>query len=175
MLIDGSVTMVSFCLIFALLVFAASILIPISGYIRKRWKGLAIGCLMQPVVIVVVCGLVFSGIVAYEVYTVRRQAQSAMVSVKTVEQGPNGTDTLLWYLKADEECLVKSEGRRQRYDVIRLDSVAAGVSVEDRIVVRFDLDNQQVTATDYDAPVEVVNVNWDKVKAFFGNVSNGKP
>ena len=168
MLIDGSVTMVSFCLIFALLVFAASIFIPISGYIRKRWKGLAIGCLIQPIVFVVVCCLVFGGIVAYEVLTVQRQTKAAMVTVQTVEQGTEGADTVKWYLKDDEECLMKSEGHRERYDVIRLDSVAAGVSVEDRIVVRFDLDNQQVTATDYDQPIEVINVNWDKVKAYFG-------
>ena len=175
MLIDGSVTMVSFCLIFAFLVFAASILIPMTGYIRKRWKGLAIGCLIQPVACLVVCCLVFSGIVAYEVLSLRRQAKSAMVAVQTVEQGTEGTDTVEWYLKDDEECLMKSEGHRGRFDVIRLDSVAAGVSVEDRIVVRFDIDNQQVTATDYDAPIEVISVNWDKVKAYFGKSTSPAP
>ena len=55
----------------------------------------------------------------------------------------------------------------EHYDVIRLDSVAAGVSVDDRIVVRFDLKNQQVTATDYDQPIEVLRVDWEKVKAYF--------
>jgi len=41
------------------------------------------------------------------------------------------------------------------------------VSVEDRIVVRFDIEHQKVTATDYDSPAEVVGVDWDKVKAYF--------
>ena len=168
MLIDGAVGMVSFCLIFGLLVTVVSILIPVYGYMRKQWKGLALGCLIQPVVCFVVCCLVFGGIVAYEVLSLRSQTKSAMVSVETIEQGVNSTDTLKWYLKDDEECLVKTRGHYERFDVIRLDSVAAGVSVEDRIVVCFNIENQKVTATDYDAPIEVTSVNWDKVKAYFG-------
>ena len=169
MLIDGAVSMVSFVVIFGLLVTVASIVIPMYGFNRKRWKGLAIGCLIQPIACLVVIGIVFGSIVLYEVYSLNRQVKSAMVTVKTIEQTADGVDTLKWHLKADDECLIKSkDGRRERYDVIRLDSVAAGVSVEDRIVVRFDLDNQQATATDYDAPIEVVSVNWDKVKAYFG-------
>lgn len=31
----------------------------------------------------------------------------------------------------------------------------------------FDLKNQQVTATDYDQPIEVLSVDWEKVKAYF--------
>ena len=171
MLIDGSVSMVSFILIFGLLVTAASILIPMYGYMRKRWKGLAIGCLIQPIACAVILGLVFGGIVAFEISSLDRQTKSAMVAVKTVEQGKQGTDTLEWYLKDDDECIrcvSRHSTRYNLYDVIRLDSVAAGVSVDDRIVVRFDLKNQKVTATDYDKPIEVVSVNWDKVKAYFG-------
>lgn len=162
--------MVSFILIFSLLVTAASILIPIYGYMRKRWKGLALGCLIQPIVCAVILGLVFGGIVAFEIYSLDRQTKSAMVAVKTVEQGKEGTDTLEWYLKDDEECIrcdSRLSSNHNFYDVIRLDSVAAGVSVDDRIVVRFDLKNQQVTATDYDQPIEVLSVDWDKVKAYF--------
>ena len=58
--------MVSFILIFGLLVTAASILIPIYGYMRKRWKGLALGCLIQPIACAVILCLVFGGIVAFE-------------------------------------------------------------------------------------------------------------
>ena len=162
--------MVSFSLIFGLLVLMASIVIPFYGYMRKRWKGLALGCLIQPIACIVVFGVVFGGIIAYEVLALRQQCESAMVTVKTIEQGANGTDTLKWYLKDDEECLVRSkenEEKRQRYDVVRLDSLAAGVSVEDRIVVRFDLKNQKATATDYDQPIEILKVNWDKVRAYF--------
>ena len=159
--------MVSFSLIFGLLVLMASIVIPFYGYMRKRWKGLALGCLIQPIACIVVFGVVFGGIIAYEVLALRQQCESAMVAVKTIEQGTNGTDTLKWYLKDDEECFVRSEDGRKRYDVIRLDSLAAGVSVEDRIVVRFDLKNQKATATDYDQPAEILQVDWEKVQTYF--------
>ena len=158
--------MVSFILIFGLLVTAASILIPIYGYMRKRWKGLALGCLIQPIACAVIFCLVFGGIVAFEIYSLDRQTKSAMVAVKTIEQRTKGTDTLKWYLK-DEECIMRCGSEHEHYDVIRLDSVAAGVSVDDRIVVRFDLKNRQVTATDYDQPIEVLSVDWEKVKAYF--------
>jgi len=167
MLIDGAVNIVSFILIFGFMVTAASILIPMYGYTRKRWKGLALGCLIQPLACAVVIGLVIGSIVAYEVYTLNRQTKSAMVAVKTVEQKSKDTDTLKWYLKNDEECIVRCSGKRQYYDVIRLDSIAAGVSVDDRIVVRFDIKNRQVTATDNNQPIEVLSVDWDKVKAYF--------
>jgi hypothetical protein len=42
------------------------------------------------------------------------------------------------------------------------------VAVDDRIVVRFDTKKKKVVATDLDTPMEVVNVNWDKVRAYFG-------
>ena len=95
------------------------------------------------------------------------EMKSAMVTVKSIEQGVNGTDTLTWYLKANEECLLDSEKKSGRFDVIRLDSLDTGVCVEDRIVVRFDIKNQKATATDYDLPAEVVDVDWDKVRDYF--------
>ena len=93
--------------------------------------------------------------------------KSAMVTIKSIEQDVNGTDTLTWYLKANEECLLDYEKKSGRFDVIRLDSLDTGVCVEDRIVVRFDIKNQKATATDYDLPAEVVDVNWDKVRDYF--------
>ena len=106
-----------------------------------------------------------------------------MVTVRTTEPGVYGTDTLTWYLKPDNECLVEYkrlvmadstetdsldiyEGR-DRFDIIRLDSLSTAVCVEDHIIVRFDLQNQKATATDYDQPIEVVDIDWDKVKAYF--------
>ena len=74
---------------------------------------------------------------------------------------------LTWYVKTDGECLLDSDDADDRFDVIRLDSLSAGVSVEDRIVVRFDIKNQKASATDFDQPAEVVDVNWEKVKDYF--------
>ena len=90
-----------------------------------------------------------------------------MVTVRTIEQNANDTDTLTWYVKTDGECLLDSDDADDRFDVIRLDSLSAGVSVEDRIVVRFDIKNQKASATDFDQPAEMVDVNWEKVKDYF--------
>ena len=137
------------------------------GYCRRRWKGAAIGCLMQPVVCLVVIGVVTAGVFIYKRVSYKMEMKSAMVTVKSIEKNVNGADTLTWYLKANEECLLDSEKKSGRFDVIRLDSLDTGVCVEDRIVVRFDIKNQKANATDYDLPAEVVDVDWDKVRDYF--------
>lgn len=155
-------------LCFGVMVIVISTVIPVLGFFRKRWKGLAIGLLLLPVVCAVIIGAVGLGVYYYHEYSVNMEKKSAMVTVRSIEQEANDTDTLTWYLKADEECIqLDSEDYEEYFDVIRLDSLSAGVSVEDRIVVRFDLKNQKVSATDFDKPAEVVDVNWDKVKAYF--------
>ena len=155
-------------LCFGVMVIVISTVIPVLGFFRKRWKGLAIGLLLLPVVCAVVIGVVGLGVYYYHEYSVNMEKKSAMVTVRSIEKSANDTDTLTWYLKADEECLLDSEERTDHFDVIRLDSLKTSVSVEDRIVVRFDIENEKVSATDYDQPAEVVDVNWDKVRTYFG-------
>ena len=156
---------------FGLIVIAISTVIPVLGFFRKRWKGLAIGLLLLPVVCAVIIGAVGLGVYYYHEYSVNMEKKSAMVTVRSIEKSSNDTDTLTWYLKADDECILlnsdEDDEEDDRFDVIRLDSLDAGVSVEDRIVVRFDIKNQKVSATDYDQPAEVVDVNWDKVRDYF--------
>ena len=165
------------------LVLLASIAIPVFGYRRKQWKGLILGLLLLPVVCIVAYCLLFGSVVAYELLSIEKQRDSAMVTVRSTEPGTLGTDTLTWYVKADEECfmehlfLMKTDDtssdsieikqKRGWFDVILLDSLPTSVSVEDRIVVRFDLKNQKATATDYDGPAEILNVDWEKVQAYF--------
>ena len=164
---EGFVVARVFFVSFSLIVIALSTAIPMYGYYRRRWKGAAIGCLMQPVACVVVIGVVTLCVSLYKLVSYQMEKKSAMVTVMSTEQGANGTDTLMWYLKSDEECLLESGGKSDRFDVIRLDSLKTSVSVDDRIVVRFDLENEKVMATDYDQPAEVVGVDWGKVKAVF--------
>lgn len=184
MISDIALTVAMLAIVFTFLVFLASIAIPVYGYSRKRWKGLALGCLIQPIV----CVIVFTGVsgiyVAYKVYSIHQQRKSAMVTVRSIEQGKDGTDTLTWYLQDNDECLMSQKfasaadesdsdtsdddiSRHDLYDVILLDSIKTSVCVEDRVIVRFDLKNQKATATDYDMPAEVVKVNWDKVRGYF--------
>lgn len=154
--------------IFGVLVIAISTFIPVYGYLRRRWKGLAIGCLVQPVVCAVLIGAAIAGGIFFRKQKVKMEKNSAMVTVRSIEKNTNDTDTLTWYLKTDGECLLDCDDADDRFDVIRLDSLSAGVSVEDRIVVRFDIKNQKVSATDFDQPAEVLDVNWEKVKDYFG-------
>ena len=153
--------------IFGVLVIAISTFIPVYGYLRRRWKGLAIGCLVQPVVCAALIGAAVAGAFFFHDQKSEREKNSAMVTVKSIEKNVNDTDTLTWYVKTDGECLLDSDDADDRFDVIRLDSLSAGVSVEDRIVVRFDIKNQKASATDFDQPAEVVDVNWEKVKDYF--------
>ena len=157
-----------FVVIFGVLVIAISTFIPVYGYLRRRWKGLAIGCLVQPVVCAALIGAAVAGAFFFHDQKSEREKNSAMVTVRTIEQNANDTDTLTWYVKTDGECLLDSDDADDRFDVIRLDSLSAGVSVEDRIVVRFDIKNQKASATDFDQPAEVLDVNWEKVKDYFG-------
>ena len=152
-------------IIVMMVVVMASIVIPIYGYNRKRWKGLALGCLLQPIACGVIIIALISGYAIYSNYDIESQKKSVMVTVQTVEASSEKADTLMWYIKADEECIMQKEEKESYYDVIRLDS--ARVGVEDRIVVSFDLKKKQVKATDLGAPIKVVNVDWDKVEAYF--------
>ena len=157
-----------FVIVFGALVIAISTVIPVYGYFRRRLKGLAIGCLVQPVVCAVLIGAAIAGGIFFHKQKIKREKNSAMVTVRSIEKNTNDTDTLTWYLKTDGECLLDCDDADDRFDVIRLDSLSAGVSVEDRIVVRFDIKNQKVSATDFDQPAEVLDVNWEKVKDYFG-------
>ena len=167
MFIEEYIGLKLYLLGFGIFVISISLVIPVYGYLRKRWKGVAIGFLMQLVVCAVTIGVVVAGSIAYVRVSFKMEEKSAMVTVRSIEKVADDTDTLTWYLKADELCIVDSEEKKDYFDIIRLDSLKTSVSVEDRIVVRFDIENEKVIATDYDQPAEVIDVNWDKVKAYF--------
>ena len=150
-----------------------SIVIPFYGFIRNRWKGLAIGCLLQPVCFALVCVLFFVGVYLYQKYELNGYRNAAMVSVKKTDA--NG-DTHIWHMKTDDECFYECREKGMNsdflsydlvklFDVVPMDSTA--VCVDDKIVVRFDLGKHQVTAFEHDEPIEVANVNWDKVKEYW--------
>lgn len=165
-----------------LLILVATIMIPMFGYKRKRWKGLALGCLLQPVVFLILASIFIGSVVGYEIHKRNQQKESAMVTVRTTEPGAYGIDTITWYVKADDECIIECKQWKKneydkndslmtdiyykKFDVFRLDSDSNAVCVEDRVVVRFDLKHRKATATDYGKPAEVINVDWDKAKAY---------
>ena len=168
----------------------ASIAIPCYGLYRKRLKGLALGCLIQPFVFGLFCILLAIGVRLYHNNEINKCRDAAMVTVrKTVVEG---TDTILytWYMKPDEECLYtvevsgrkdvdnddedededseKSDNKKKEdinlFDVVTIDSNTLGI--EDRVVVHLDVDSRTATATDFDEPIDVVNIDWEKVENY---------
>ena len=163
---------ISIALLLALLV-VLSLFIPFIGFIRKRWKGLAIGCLIQPVICVVLIMLMVGGSAYYNIRKLRKQRKAAMVTVRKIEKD---SDAHYWYLKAGDECFYEFRDTAgealmrikhlKLFDVVREDSNS--VCVDDKIFVRFDLKNRRVTATEYEDTIEVINVDWEKVERYFG-------
>ena len=104
------------------------------------------------------------GIVGYHESKTNRQRESAMVAVCTLRADSAKTDTLRWYIKADEECFHVDKKDIKAFDVIRLDQ--ASVGVEDRIVVKFNVKKKQVVATDFGKPIKVEKVDWEQVRDY---------
>ena len=184
MFIDRDYTTILWIAFIILLIVVASVVIPIYGYKWKRWKGLALGCLAQPVVCAIVIFSVLIGIFIYELWDFKKEKDKAMVTVRSIEKNGDRVDTLIWYVKADEECIMErkkqapSDEEEERdstdeakdiewFDVIPIENFAHGVNIEDRIMVRFDLKNKSVVATDYDERAEVTKVDWDQVRDYF--------
>ena len=148
-----------------------SLMIPVYGYIRKRWKGFFIGLLLMPIIAGIVVFVVTVCSIGYIERGIIQDSREAMVSLQGVDVARQRNDTLEWYLRDDDICMYRKQGDETKdaflyYDVIRLDS--ASIGVEDRIVVKFDLKKRKVTATDMDKPMKVVKVDWEKVNSYFG-------
>lgn len=145
-----------------------SFLIPFYYFQRKWWKGLFIGIPVQIAVFIFWGGVIGFGSLLYMDYYFEKEVSSAMVTLRGADVARHRGDTLVWALTPDEECLVGKEEEDDRkrlyYDFLRLSPVSVGV--EDRIVVTFDVKHKKVTATDMDKPMEVVQVDWEKVNDY---------
>ena len=148
--------------------------IPLFGFLHKRWKGLAWGCLAQLFALTLGCVLVVFLFHKLLRSDVNKKREAAMVTVKKEATDHNWE---FWYLKPDEECLYEynKTGNKdllfldfhdfQLYDVLLVDSNK--VCVDDKIFVSFDLKGHKVSATEFDEPLEIVHIDWDKVSEYF--------
>ena len=132
-----------------------SFLIPFYYFQRKWWKGLFIGIPVQIAVFILGGVVIGFGSLLYVDNFFEKEVDNAMVTVRGTDVARHNSDTLVWSLTPDEVCLV---------DFLRLSPVSVGV--EDRIVVTFDVKHKKVTATDMDKPMEVVQVDWEKVNDY---------
>ena len=205
-------------LLILVLIMVASNVIPFIGFIRKRWKGLIIGCLVQPFVCLVAFLLAIGGFALFKQYDIKKNRAEAMLTIKG-EDHDGGAD--FWYLKTNEECFCefkvilkaedeekaeddedqskddegqgkdgKDQGKEDNgqsnekangkdnpeykhalmdvitlFDIVPIDSCS--VCVDDKIVVTFDRKNRKVTAKEYEVPMEIVAVDWEKVDDYF--------
>ena len=156
------VLMLAFAL--SIIIVMASVIIPIRLFNWKRWKGLILGLVLQPIVCAILISCVFMGIVGYTKSKADRQRESAMVAVCTVKADSTKTDTLTWYIKADDECFLVDDKEFKAFDVIRLGHSSVGV--EDRIVVKFNVKKKQAVATDFGKPIKVEKVDWEQVRDY---------
>ena len=156
------------------IVFLVSFAIPFYYFQRKWWKGLFIGIPVQIAVFIFWGVVIGFGSMLYVDNFFEKEVDNAMVTVRGTDVARHNSDTLVysdtlvWSLTPDEVCLVGKEKEKVRkrfyYDFLRLSPVSVGV--EDRIVVTFDVKHKKVTATDMDKPMEVVQVDWEKVNDY---------
>ena len=163
-------------------IFMLTFFIPYYGFLRKSWKGLGIGCLLQPVIAIAGIALVmlFAGL--YSKHMDKKSQTDAMVTVLDAFILDSDSVRHTWYLKPDEECYhkhrfsdVDEDGDTSvhtvsnYYDIVRIDSTTVGV--EDRIVVHFDLKNHTAIATtvDVDDTLEIIQIDWPKVESYLQN------
>ena len=147
--------------------------IPIFGFIIKRWKGLVLGCLLQPII----CAIAIAAtIFVINYYSIRKYNKTREMAMVTLRETATKDNIQTWYVKADDECLyeygnpgnnisIVNGDNMTLYDVVPLDSFR--VCIDDRVIISFDLEKRQVTAADYETPLEVVSIDWDKVNAYF--------
>ena len=170
-----------YIIVFIVLVvlFVVSLAIPFYGFMRKRFKGLLLGCVLQPIIFAIIASIILYATNLYAEHDEARHREGAMVTLR--QKTGNNPDSYerKWYLKPDGECFynywkpdnMKEESSDDDYDntelynIVPLDSFR--VCVDDVITVSFDLKGRKVTAVKYNDSLEVVSVDWDKVEAYF--------
>ena len=152
----------------------ATIIIPCYGYLRKGWKGCGLGCILQPVIAIILCGVVGGISYSRQLKIIDKNRDAAMVSVRTTAVEDSDTVVRTWYLKPDEECMCEIRPiamDSDDYDDIEFFDVVATDSgtlcVEDHIEVSFDLAARRVTATDFGKPIDIAHVNWENIDTYY--------
>lgn len=157
---------------------AVTFAIPYLGFTHKRYKGLFLGCLIQPIVGIVIAVVAIFVCFYYMASSVKEQRKAAMVTFSKAENDTTDTKAF-YYVKPDDECFVElGVGKDDKeifgfdtnhdigvVDVFLIDSTS--ILVDDEFLLKFNLKNRQLTALDYEDTIEVANVDWEKVDAYF--------
>ena len=176
---DYEIAMILGFVILVLLVL--SVILPVYGYKRWRKKGLAIGCIAQPLAILMLMLLSIALLTLFvDKPNMEKETAESMAIFRYSENG-DCIVSQTWFLKADGKCLMEFEQSPapeseaeypcnmdhfyDNYEIQKLDSLTCDVG--GRLRASFDIENQQVIALDRLDTLEVVCVDWEKVKNFF--------
>ena len=177
----GIVTFIVIVLIL-IAIYIISLFIPFYGFMRKRFKGLLLGCILQPIIFAVIAAIILIGALLYYGHSMEKHRENAMITLKQKADDTSNPYISKWYIKPDGECYYEF-GKEDKdkpdaldiidnddialYDVVPMDSFK--VCVDDVITVEFDLKNRKVKALNYDKPMEVESIDWGKIEAYFNN------
>ena len=175
---DSFITFTIWASVITIGLWAVTFTIPYIGFSRKRYKGLFLGCLIQPIVCIAIALVAIMSGLYYMASTVKEQRKAAMVTFCKAENDTTDTKAF-YYVKPDDECFTEhGVGKNDKevfgydhdndidvLDVFLIDSTS--ILVDDEFLLKFDLKNRMVTATDYEDTIEVANVDWEKVEAYF--------
>lgn len=177
-MIDLFITFIIWAVVISMVLLAATFLIPYIGFTHRRYKGLLIGCLIQPIVFVAIIIMAVIVCFYYMASTVKEQRKAAMVTFCTAENDSTDEKTF-FYVKPNGECFAewgvgKNDNEIFGYDshnvvdlldVFNADSTS--ICVDDEFLLKFDLKNRKVTVTDYEDTIEANTVDWEKVETYF--------
>ena len=177
-MIDKYVGFTITVIIIAIVLWVASLYLPFYGFMQKRFKGACLGCILQPFISAIILALSFVVIFTYMTSDMIKYRKNAMVMVKKAPKDSTNVATHL-YIGADDVCFLESGNLEVTayslvfdndrdialYDVIYVDS--STISVDDKYLIKFDFKNRKAIATEYEDTIEVADVKWDKVDAYF--------
>ncbi len=185
-MIEQGLSLYIIIIIILIAIYIISLVIPFYGFMRKRFKGLLLGCIVQPVIFAIIAAVLLYGAYSYLDHEMNEHRQNAMITLKQKSDDTPDAYISKWHIKPDGECFYEfgKENKDQPgavdvddnddvalYDVVPMDSFR--VCVDDVITVQFDIKNRKVKALNYDKPLEVEKIDWGKVEAYF-NVNPSK-
>lgn len=179
-MIDKYVGLAITITLIAMILWVASLFLPFFGFIHKRFKGLLVGCIVQPILLVIICIVSIFVFLIYMGFDTKKYRQSAIVTICHLENDSTQKKTYM-YIGSDDICFAESGNLEKDYnpiiyninhdislfDVIYRDSTT--ITIDDCYKVKFDLKNRRAVATKYEDTIEVASIDWEKVDAYFQN------
>ena len=103
---DSFITFTIWAAVITIGLWAVTFAIPYIGFTRKRYKGLFLGCLIQPIVGIIIAVVATFVCFYYMASRVKEQRKAAMVTFSKAENDTTDTKAF-YYVKPDDECFVE--------------------------------------------------------------------